>query len=195
MTSPILAAGNAAADASLEAGVIAAIIASFASLIASSLAWGSSRQARKAVEKQRSQDYRVRQLNELYGPIYMRRMESRRLRKQLPDAASAESGKLDWHLLDHIEEIKNETNSHRRHIVKAILDINEELRALIVGAAGLLETFPPPESFEKFLEHARTLKIHWDQGRNAEGVTYLPFPGEIDEDIAKAIQKLRSELK
>lgn len=195
MTFLLAAGGEVAADTGLDAGVIAAIIASIASLIASLIAWGSSHQARKAVEKQRSQDYRVRQLNELYGPLYMRRMESRRLWKQLPGVAGAEPGKSDWHLLDHIEEIKSEARDHRRLVVEAILTINEELRGLIVGAAGLLESFPPPQSFEKFLEHARTLKIHWNEGKNAEGVTHLPFPGEIDDDIRKAIETLRSELK
>ena len=196
MTLLLLAGGHAAANAGgLDTGVIAAIIASIASLIASLIAWGSSYQARKAVEKQRSQDYRVRQLNELYGPLYMRRMESRRLWKQLPGVPGAVPGKAGWKLIDHIEEIKNESSNHRRLIVEAILQINTELQALIKGAAGLLESFPPPPRFEEFLEHARTLQIHWDEGKNAEGVGYLPFPGKIDEDIEQVIAKLHGELK
>lgn len=187
-----------AAESGLDAGVIAAIIASIASLIASLIAWGSSYQARKAVENQRSQDYRVRQLNELYGPLYMRRMESRRLWKQLPGIPDAEPSSGVWNLIDHIEEIQAEAKAghhQRRLVVEAILGINHELRGLIVGAAGLLESFPPPESFERFLEHARTLKLHWEQGTNAKGVAYLPFPGEIDGDIEAAITKLRRELE
>lgn len=193
----LFAAAEKVADEGLDTGVIAAIIAAGVSLLASGAALWSSRQARRAVERQRTQDYRVRQLNELYGPLYMRRMESLRLWHQLPDDPNARPGTGEWNLIDHIEEIKEESGrgiNHRRLIVEAILEINEQDRSLIVGAAGLLERFPPPKSFETFLEHARTLKIHWEQGKNAHGVNHVPFPGEINDAIEEAITRLRADL-
>lgn len=178
-----------------DATVIAALIAAGAALVTSIMSWSSSHRARKAVETQRTQDYRIRQLNELYGPLYMLRMMSRRLWKQLPGVDNAEPGVTDWKLIDHIVEIKGEEDAKRRLIVEDILKINDQLTELIVGKAGLLERVPPPASFEKFLEHARTLRIYWDQEANvAKGVAHLPFPGEIDDDVREALQTLRRDL-
>ncbi|MGH3592115.1 MAG: hypothetical protein ACRDRF_13930 [Pseudonocardiaceae bacterium] len=69
-----------------------------------------------------------------------------------------------------------EDSHHRRLIVEKILQLNEELSALIVGGAGLLEEFPSPKSFETFREHAATLQILWEQETIASGVTHIPFP-------------------
>jgi hypothetical protein len=155
--------------------VIAATIAAVVSLMALGVSLISGRRTQKAVEAQRIQDYRIRQLNELYGPLYMLRMTSRRLWRQLPGVLNAEPGVTQWHLIDHIQELKNEPEAHRRLIVEEILKINSQLSDLIVGEAGLLERVPPPESFEKFLEHARTLQVHWSEALMQPGPDTCPF--------------------
>jgi hypothetical protein len=187
-----------AADQTTTSGVapavIAAIIAAAVSFATLGVSLMSGHKTREAIKAQRIQDYRIRQLNELYGPLYMLRMTSRRLWRQLPGVPNAEPGVTNWNLVDHIQELKNEPDASRRLIVEEILKINSQLSDLIVGKAGLLEQVPPPESLEKFLEHARTLQVHWEQGADATGVARLPFPGEIDEAVREAIDRLRKDL-
>ena len=177
----------------IDVTLAAAVIAALAAIAAAVLSYKGNLATTRAAERQRARDYRIRQLNELYGPLYMRRRLSRQL-WNLPGPADAEPGVTKWKLIDHIEEINAEAGDHRRLIVGKILQLNDELSALIVGSAGLLEQFPPPTSFETFLEHAATLRIHWEQGTNASGVTHIPFPGEIDADIEAAIGRLRAAL-
>ena len=184
-----------AQSAGVNGAVIAAIIVAGASLVTTSFSWFSSRQAQKAVRTHRAQDYRIRQQNELYGPLYMWRLLSRRLWEQLTEIPNAQPGVTPWKLIDHIEEIKSEADGRRRLVVEEILKINAELTDLIVGKAGLLYELPPPESFEKFLEHSRMLRINWDQGTNATGISYRPFPGEIDQDILHALEGLRRDIQ
>jgi hypothetical protein len=171
-----------------DAAVTAALIAAGASLIASVGALFSSRQARNAVDRQRSEDYRIRQLLDLYGPLYMQRQTTLRLVKQLRDGPN-------WHILDHIEEIHNEPDDRRRKVVEEILRINEQSSDLIFAKAGLLESFPYPESFEAFLTHARTLQMVWEQGVNAIKANYVTHPSTFDDDILKAIRSLQADLR
>jgi hypothetical protein len=189
----MLSAAVSQADAGTTVAVVTALIAATASLIAAVIAAISTRGARKAVERQRSQDHRLRQLSELYGRLYMLRGTSRWLWQQLPGEANPTPGVTKWRLIDHIEEIKKEPDDRRRGIVEQILAINEQLTQLINGKAGLLEEIPPPPTFSTFLNHARTLTNLWNRGVNAsEGVEYVPFPGDLDKDVLDAITRLRA---
>lgn len=174
--------------------IVGSVIGAAVALVAALTSYLSSRESRQATENQRIEDRRVRQLNELYGPLYMRRKLSRRLWKQLPDIPNPDPEASQWRLIDHIEEIKGEADNRRRLIVEKILGINGELTDLLVGSAGLFEGFPPPDSFETFLEHAETLRLHWEKGSNAAGVSYIPFPRGMDADIEAAIERIRSQL-
>ncbi|HWA67413.1 MAG TPA: hypothetical protein VG899_13720 [Mycobacteriales bacterium] len=178
----------------IDVTLLAAGVAAVAAIAAAGLSYRGNLATNRAAEAQRQRDYRVRQLNELYGPLYMRRRLSRQLWKQLPGVPDAEPGVTQWHLIDHVEEIKTEQDAHRRQVVEEILKINDELTGLITGSAGLLVEFPAPQSFETFLVHAATLRMFWEQGRNATKAAYIPFPGSIDRDIEDAITRLRSQL-
>ena len=174
--------------------LLAAVIAALAAITAAVLSYAGVRGTRKAADVQRAREYRIRQLSDLYGPFYMRRKLSRRLWKQLPGVEEAVPGVTPWNLIDHIEEIKGEATEHRRLIVEHILKINDELTTIITGNAGLLDQFPPPPSFELFLEHAATLRVHWERGENAAGITHIPFPSDLDKDIEVSIKQLRTKL-
>jgi hypothetical protein len=172
----------------------AAVLAALAALVAAGFSYRGVRATNRAAEAESTRSYRVQQLNQLYGPLYMRRRLSRQLYRQLPGIPDAELGVTEWKLIDHIEEIKVQSGDHRRLIVEKILQINEELSDLIIGSAGLLERFPPPKSFETFLEHATLLRLNWERGANASGAARVPFPPELDVDIPEAIIRLREGL-
>lgn len=171
--------------------VYAAIITASASLVVALAALYQNWTARRAVDKQRSQDYRIRQLSELYGPLYMLSVTGARLWSQL---AEPRGSLQKWRLIDHIEEIKNEPDERRRGIIARILEINSQRVHLIVGKAGLLKDLPPPESFSQFLEHASTLAAQWQRGMNATSADYIPFPREFDTDLKAALDDLRKGL-
>ncbi len=125
------------------------------------------------------------QMNELYGPLFMLRSESRRLRSRIgPDSS-------EWRVVDHIVELKGDPV--KSSIVESILSINSTLVDLLVGKAGLLEQFPPPESFQEFLAHARLLQSAWVRGEN-ETHERLPFPVQFDENVQEALSRLRAQL-
>lgn len=175
--------------------LIAAIVAAAAAIASALISWLSNRSTRRAVDRQRSEDYRIRQLNELYGPMHMLRRQSRSLWKQLPPEPDPEPGVTKWKLIDHIEEIWAEPDDRRRMVVTSILEINEKLSELIIEKGGLLVEFPAPDTFETFLNHATTLRQHWERKRNVTDETsHVPFPGDIDRDINNAIEALRKKL-
>lgn len=173
----------------------AAIIAAIAATVVAIISYIGIRRTEKAAKKHAKRDYRIRQLGELYGPLYMRRKLTRRLWEQLPESLDPEPGVTPWNLVDHIEEIKLDPNDRRRLVVENILRENAEISTIITGSAGLLEDFPPPESFERFLEHEATLRMHWERGQNAIGSGRKPFPADMDKDIEAAIKRLRADLK
>jgi len=131
-------------------------------------------------------DYRIRQLNELYGPIHMLRRRSRRLWEQLrPDTLSPGD---EWHVHDHVAEIRSDRV--RSRILDDILQINARLEELIIGRAGLLWRQPAPDSFYEFLEHAALVSIAVEQGGVPEGRKRVYFPEQFDGDVDEAFEAL-----
>lgn len=189
MTDPLLTADNAA----VLPAVIAAVAAIIAALVAVVGAIYNGRKQRRHEERieritrsRGERDYRVRQLNELYGPLFMLREQSNRLREQLPPRP--------WRLVDRIEEIRSNPADPRNQVVNSIVQLNSTMCALITGKAGLLQAFPPPSSFGIFLEHAELLKTYWEMGKNQEEQNRRPFPLEFDDDIRAAIDEVMADL-
>jgi hypothetical protein len=124
-------------------------------------------------------------MNELYGPLFMLESESRQLRKRVGlDTARRR-------LVDHIVEFKSDPV--KSDIVEEILSIDASVVDLLVAKAGLLEKFPPPDSFQQFLPYARLLQSAWDRGEN-QAEERIPFPLQFDEDVEKALSRLRAQL-
>lgn len=174
--------------------VVAAVIAALAAVTVAGISLWSQRSARKADElarrKQRSTEFHRKQLDELYGEMFLLRSTSRRLWSRLHDDDST------FRLIDSIAAIKGEPTDRRRRIVAQILEINSRLANLIETRASLLTELPPPESFMAFLDHQRALATLWDMGVNVEPDGREPsFPRTLDEDIKKAIDSIQARLR
>ncbi len=182
---------------SISGATIGALIVAGAALIGSILTLLASVSTNKDARRQHQLDYALRQANELYGPLYMRRQLSLQLWKQLTGVPDAVPGKTKWRLIDHIEEIRAVPSDGRNRLVEQILLINKELSDLITGHAGLLNEFPPPSTFTTFLLHAELLQLLWDRSSNAdpEGTGYIPFPGGLDYDISTAFKAVKKRLE
>jgi len=151
--------------------------------------------ARSFTMSQQEIDWRVRQLNELYGPLRMLRATSKRLRQSLP---TTEGNGAQWRLVEHIPEARDDPA--KRILVEAILSIDGAIEDLLINKAGLMEAGELPKSFEVFMHHSRLLQLAWGQGGRLTrepglvDVTDVPFPDEIDDDIGRAIEGIRAAL-
>lgn len=172
--------------------VVAALVAAGAAIAVAIVSAWFQRAARKdedlARRKERSIDHSRKQLDELYGEMYLLRSTSKRQWSRLfpPDT--------EFRLIDHIAEIQNESSDTRRLVVEQIQRINARLAMLIETKASLLTELPPPESFMAFLDHQRALATLWEMGENAKGPE-PSFPRDLDEDIDKAIASIQARLR
>lgn len=174
--------------------VVAAVIAAGAAIGVAIISVWSQRSARKSDElarrKQQSTDYHRKQLDELYGEMFLLRSTSRRLWTRLHDDDSS------FRLIDNIAAIKGEPSDRRRRVVEQVLAINARLATLIETRASLLTELPPPESFMAFLDHQRALATLWDMGVNAQEDGREPsFPRNLDDDIKRAIDSIQTRLR
>jgi hypothetical protein len=119
-------------------------------------------------------EFRQRQLSILYGPLFQERRRSERLRDQLPQE---ESDGSRWRLVHHIAETKGDPKLAL--IVERILGANDRIADVIMSEAGLMEPFPPPRAFQKFIEHHELLRMSWETGEDQDPENSRPFPGGI----------------
>lgn len=145
------------------------------------------RQADRLVHQQEERvAFRRRQLSDLYGPLYLERRRSERLRDQLPQE---EPDGSRWRLVHHIGEVKGDP--HRREVVERILDAGDRIADLIRGHGGLVEPQPPPEAFAKFLLHNELLRMSWETGKDQDPDGSHPFPGGISSkrDMSRCLEE------
>jgi hypothetical protein len=172
--------------------VVAAFVAAGAAIAVAVVSAWFQRDARKAEDlarrRERSIDHTRKQLDELYGEMYLLRSTSQRQWSRLfpPDT--------EFRLIDHIAEIQKEPSDTRRLVVEQVLEINARLAKLIETKASLLTELPPPESFMAFLDHQRALATLWELGENAKGPE-PSFPRNLDADIDKAVASLQARLR
>jgi hypothetical protein len=124
-------------------------------------------------------EFRRQQLSLLYGPLYQQRRRSERLRDQLPQT---EPDGSRWRLVHHIAETSVDPKLAR--IVDRIMAAGAKTAELIASNAGLMEHFPPPGAFQKFVEHHELLKMSWDTGQNQDPENSRPFPGGISSEYS-----------
>lgn len=176
------------------ATLIAAIIAALASVWA---AYKSSQTANVHSERERTDraiDYCRQQLNELYGPLYMLRQTSRRLYDVLREQMKVDASQHDhWRLVDHIVDVRNGSELAKSS-VERILAINAEIQSLLKSKWGLLQEYPPHDSFIQFMSHSALLQQAWDKGANQDADSRTPFPRGIDQDIETDISAIKTEL-
>jgi hypothetical protein len=128
-------------------------------------------------DREARRSYRYRQLTELYGPLMLERRRSELLRARLPQD---EPDGSRWRLVHHIEDAKADPDL--TSIVERILIAGDEISRLLRENAGLIEQFPAPESFAKFVLHHELLRLSWATGVNQDPQGSYPFPGKRATD-------------
>lgn len=135
-----------------------------------------------------SVELKIRQLNELYGPLLQLTEQDRRLAMKLRE------GKEDpgnWRLLDHFPEIL--TDPRDGPLARAILDVDAKIEDLVINKGGLVRGGTPPASFTMFLAHYRLLKLAMD-GHQIHPTADDYYPRQFDEDVKTAYEGIKSEI-
>ncbi|VEG40474.1 Uncharacterised protein [Mycolicibacterium flavescens] len=176
------------------ATLLAACIAAIAS-VAGAIMTKNTANRQKQSEKNKLEIENCRkQLGQLYEPLAIRRLKSRRLYDKLRDEMNvAPVGQQEWRLVDHIVDVKNGTKAAKSAVVE-ILKINDEIESLMTKNAGLIETSPRHDSFDRFIRHNALLQEAWKQGTNQKPNAREKFPYEIDDDIESDVLSIRQRL-
>lgn len=136
-----------------------------------------------------SLEIKIRQLNELYGPLLLLTEQNRILANKLYE------GKVDaanWRLLDHIPEVIK--NRQDKAIVDEIIKIDAKIEELIINKGGLVRSPRPPQSFSLFLGHYKILKLALE-GKERPHVAELEYyPRKLNKDVEEAHQKIIKEI-
>jgi hypothetical protein len=169
----------------------AAVVAALAALAAAIASFVSTSRARKQFARERAVSFLRDQINDLFGAMYMRRRVSESLREILPKNQNDGSR---FRLVNHIGDVKNEADPAKVAAVEQILQINRELTDIMSSKFALLDSFPPPASFVRFVAHARLLQSAWERGQSIPASERIPFPDELDRDIFHALETARSRL-
>jgi hypothetical protein len=134
-------------------------------------------------------ELKIKQLNELYGPLKLLLEQNRRLAQELRE------GKVDpekWRLLDNIEQVKK--NPRELAIVTEILGIDKTIQDLIINKGGLISPPGPPKSFDLFLGHFKilTMALEGKPPLKIEGFEY--YPKDFNMDVDKAYETIMKEM-
>ena len=145
------------------------------------------RQSAKATEI----DFLRRQLNDFYGPIYMRLWTTFKLRALLP---TVNADGTPWSLGGHIEQTQAGSDAALKDAFGEMLTIGEEVEQLLIGKSGLFIAFPPPPSYGLLIAYTRLLRLAWQNGKDQSEPERVPFPVDFSSDITDAILQIRSRL-
>jgi len=174
-------------SAQLAAAVVAAGSALLAAVMSTWTVTLQRRQSAKAAEI----DFLRRQLNDLYGPIYMRLWATFKLRALLP---TVNADGTPWILGGHIEETQAGPDRSLKDAFEEMLSIGDEVEELLIGKSGLFVVFPPPTSYGQLIAYSRLLRLAWQNGKDQSEPGRVPFPADFPFDIADAIRQIRSRL-
>lgn len=170
--------------------VIASVVAAIAAITAAFIAAKAAKRQREAVRVERRIEHCRRQLNNLYGQLYMLRQASKSLYATLHTSGERPQ---DWRLVDHINEIVTEDEKSKIGTIEEIIKINKMIEDLLVSQSGLVDQFPPPESFQRFVSHSRQLQVAWGKKSDLEG-SRVSFPRNFDSDIENSITEIRARI-
>jgi len=179
--------------AGMESWLVPALIPCVVAIIAIIINWlcvrATLRHALKREFGKISLDYKIRQLNELYGPLLMMIEQNTRLHKKL---CENKRGSDEWRLVDHIPDVL--ANPEDRAIVDEIMGINSTIEELIQTKAGFIRAPRPPESFSLYLAHYRILRLAYDQKGMPQGAQAYPYPRDLNNDVREAYNSIQREI-
>lgn len=138
-------------------------------------------------------EYRRKQLNELFGPLFLNRQTSHKHYKLLQlRMGVTKDEKPDWRLVNHIEEVQAKNDQLATSSVMMILTINKEIAKTLKSHWGLIEE--PHQTYIDFPSHQAMLQQAWDECKNQPPGDENVFPRGFDINIEADMKVIRDKL-
>lgn len=177
------------ATATLTASIIAGVISIIALSGSISIARLNIRHGEAKDFAKLSLEFKLRQVNELYGPLRHLLGQNAALAKQI------RVGKSDpdkWRLMDHLPGILHDPRDGA--IAKAIVEVDSQILDLITNKAGLVREGVLPQSFTLFGSHYQLLKLAMGGMKiNPTDLGYY-YPRDLDDEVLKSYTALSLEV-
>ena len=177
----------------MDDALIGAFIVAFVSLVAiltnyriteRTLRHGAAREFGKI-----SLELKIKQLNDLYGPLRLLIEQNRILAQKLREGKGDPE---EWRLLDHVTEALNDPQD--KAIVEEIVEIDDKMEELIITNGGLVRSPGPPESFSLFLGHYKILKLAIEGKETPKVTEFEYYPRQLNDDVNQAYDTIRREI-
>jgi hypothetical protein len=136
-----------------------------------------------------SLEFKIRQLNELYGPLSNLVELNRRLALKLREDKSDPE---NWRLLNNLPAVLE--NPRDKAIVNEIIDVDAKIEDLIINKGGFIRSPGPPESFILFLIHYIILKLAIDGKEIPQVSDFELYPRELNEDVKVACDTIKRDI-
>ncbi len=133
-----------------------------------------------------SLELKIKQLNELYGPLLLLIEQNNVLAKKIREGKPP-----DWRLMYNLPAVLSDPRDGP--IAQAILSIDEKIEDLNINKAGLIRGKTPPQSFQDFLGHYQLLKLAM-QGQRIDPTSKDVYPTRLGEDVKAAYEEIRTEV-
>lgn len=180
----------------LGPAVIAAVVAGAVSL---AQIWTAGRRENKRM----LQEFRLRQLNDLFGPLQFSLAQVKTIGKTLRETAESQleeskrsSRENPWHILDNIPEIC--ANEQLKGMADDIAAINSSIITLMEKNSGLALEDAIPESYELFVRHTTLLRRGLNDNKSPAQLDAKYFPKEfeiyVNKKHAETVAALRKSL-
>jgi hypothetical protein len=182
--------GLSAGEAAILAATIAAVV-SIIGLIFSAILQSRALKSAAARDVANAMlDFRLRQLNDLYGPLFLLLEQSERLAKKLRE--SLPDPQEDWRLLDHMDEVK--ADPQMRAVVEMILEIGEKIEGLLLSRAGLALSPGPPATFGLYLGHVAIMKSMFRDNLRPKIAEHDYYPRQLNRDVKDGYDSIQREI-
>jgi hypothetical protein len=134
-------------------------------------------------------DFRLRQLNDLYGPLLLLLAQSERLAKKIREGRPNPE---KWRMLDHVDEVLKDPEA--KVVALQILEIGNRIEDILLSKAGLALGPEPPETFALYLGHVAILRLML-QGRARPKIAADEYyPRQLNEDVREGYGRIQSEI-
>jgi hypothetical protein len=179
-----------AGEAALIAAAIAAGISVVGMIVNALIQRYTLRQAAAREVASAMLEFRLRQLNDLYGPLLLRLEQSDRLARKLREGVSDPA---KWRLLDHVDEVLAHPESAA--VAEQILEIGQTIEEILLTRAGLALSPRPPETFGLYLGHIAILRMMMREDARPKISDHEYYPRQLNEDVRAGYTAIQTEIQ
>ena len=178
------------ADATAQATIVGASIAAVSALVTATVAvvvqHRISSNERKVQSLRSEAEFRLQQMNRLYGPLILLRQQSKYYWEKLREGKGADN----WRLLDNLDQVRS--NPADLALAQLLVQLNTRSEKVILENAGLMFGPSMPDCFHRFLGHCGIVRVAVEQGRIPGAASYMHYPPDFDTELERGYLATRA---